>query len=288
MTFTNFLPAICALSLLFATAASAADDEDAETDAAADQEHPLRLPSRIDEDPTRDFALTSNEPIYFVVGGNDDSTGKFQFSFQYRIFDGDSGFVDEWPWLDAMHFAYTQTSVWDLLGDSSPFKDTTYRPSLFWQKIGRSDTYAPDFLRLGYEHESNGEDLEDSRSIDSLFFFPGWLFDVNERQLLVGAKFRLPLTTSEYNEDITDYRGYVDLYARYGREDSWVSTAALRYGEARQGSLELTFSYPLRTPIFARTGGYFYVEIFHGHGETLIDYNRHAGTQVRVGLAIVR
>lgn len=242
-----------------------------------------------DGDRPQDLALAAHEPLYFAVGGDGDvATAKFQFSFSYRIFDYDSEFVQEMPLLGRLYFAYTQTSVWDLDETSRPFRDSSYRPSLFLQFETPNDGRLPDLWRGGYEHESNGQGLDVSRSVDMLFIQPGWYFSVDDRLLLVAPKFRVNIETSPLNRDISEYRGYVDLYLRYGREESWITTLTARYGEAGHGSLQLEASYPLRKPIFARTGGYFYVQIFHGYGETLLNYNEHSGTQFRIGLAIVR
>lgn len=237
----------------------------------------------------QDLALKANEPMYFAIGGDaENTTARLQFSFAYRFLDAESAFVEEWPLLGKLHFAYTQTSVWDLSETSRPFRDSSYRPSLYLEFDQPTDGAAPDIIRTGYEHESNGQAAEVSRGVDMLFFQPGWYYRVNDRLLLIAPKFRVNLSKSEYNEDIGDYRGYVDLYLRYGREESWITALTARYGKGGHGSLTIEASYPLRKPIFTRTGGYFYVQVFHGYGETLLNYNEHAGTQLRVGLAIVR
>lgn len=240
-------------------------------------------------DRPQDLALSANEPMYFALGGDGETaTAKFQFSFNYRIFDDDSSFVQRLPLLSRLHFAYTQTSVWDLDENSRPFRDSSYRPSLFLAFETPNDGSRPDLWRAGYEHESNGQGRDVSRSVDMLFVQPGWYFSVDERLLLIAPRFRMDIDTSPFNRDIADYRGYVDFYVRYGREESWVTTLTARYGTAGKGSIQLEGSYPLRKPIFARTGGYLYLQVFHGYNETLLNYNENAGTQFRIGLAIVR
>lgn len=273
---------LIALAVLAFTPAAGAERDDNETPAANSI---LELPG----DRRQDLALGAHEPLYFAVGGDgEDATAKFQFSFSYRILDYDSDFVRRMPWLGKLYFAYTQTSVWDLGETSRPFRDSSYRPSLFLQYETPNDGDRPDLWRGGYEHESNGQGENVSRSVDALFLQPGWYFSVDDRLLLIAPKFRYAIEKSPLNRDINDYRGYVDLHVRYGREESWITTLTARYGKAGQGSLQIEASYPLRKPIFARTGGYFYVQVFHGYGETLLNYNQHSGTQFRIGLAIVR
>ena len=62
----------------------------------------------------------------------------------------------------------------------------------------------------------------------------------------------------------------------------------LRNGTSGHGSAQLDLSYPLRQPIFARTGGFLHFQLFKGYGESLLDYNLDRGTQVRIGFSIVR
>ena len=67
--------------------------------------------------------LSENEPIYFSVGTRGDTTARFQLSFKYRLFDRQLGWGRDWPWLAGLHFAYTQTSIWNLSESSKPFLD---------------------------------------------------------------------------------------------------------------------------------------------------------------------
>lgn len=236
-----------------------------------------------------ELALTTNEPVYFVVGRNDgDTKARFQFGFKYRIFDADGIVVENVPWLEKFHFAYTQTSLWNLSADSSPFEDSSYRPSFFWEfkrpQIGKM----PDFLRVGYEHESNGQGGDQSRSIDTLFILPVWETSMESRSLVVGTKFYVYTDQGRQNQDIEAYRGYADLIMRYGREDGWLMAGLWRHGTSNKNTVQLDLSYPIRKRIFARAGGYFYVQSFYGYGETLLTYNQREDLNIRFGFAIVR
>jgi hypothetical protein len=114
--------------------------------------------------------LSENEPMYFVVGARERWTARFQISFKYRLFDYDAGFGKERPWLTGLYFAYTQTSLWDLEGESAPFFDTSYRPSLFWRWLRTDQQTWIDGVRIGVEHESNGQSGIESRSINHFLF----------------------------------------------------------------------------------------------------------------------
>ncbi|UEX79887.1 phospholipase A [Spiribacter halobius] len=234
-------------------------------------------------------ALTVNEPMYFVVGGRGDTRARFQFSLKYRIFAEDGLVVDWVPWLEDLHFGYTQTALWNLSEDSEPFEDTSYRPGFFWDMTPELGGIVPDIARFGYEHESNGQAGVESRSLDTLFVQPGWVWQVFDRPLTFAPKLYGYIDRDEQNRDIADFRGYADIIVRYGSEDGLLGQIMLRQGAAAdRQTLQLDLSYPIRRPIFARTGGYLYLQVFDGYGESLATYNRETGPQVRIGFAIVR
>ncbi len=236
-------------------------------------------------------ALYINEPMYFVVGRHGgDTKARFQVSFKYRLFEKDGIVVDKLPWLENLHFAYTQTSMWNLSSNSTAFEDTSYRPSFFWefQNINIKVKNMPNFLRIGYEHESNGQGGDKSRGINTLFIFPAWIIQAGGRDLAVGTKLYVYISRDSENADIEKYRGYADLIVRYGREDSWFIAAMWRYGIDNKNTIQLDFSYPIRKKIFARTGGYLYIQSFYGYGETLLTYNQKQDINVRFGFAVVR
>lgn len=236
--------------------------------------------------PVNEPALSANEPMYFVIGSR--STARFQLSFKYRLFDPDSLPVEWFAPLAGLHFGYTQTSLWDLGADSAPFRDTSYRPSLFWQSATSGKGLMPDLLRTGYEHESNGKDGANSRSINTLFVQPVWRTEFPDgRALIFAPKVHAYLDKSD-NPDIQRHRGYANWNFRYGREDAWLLATQLRTGTSGHGSAQFDLSWPLRRPLFSRTGGFLHIQLFKGYGETLLDYNLDRGTQVRLGFSIVR
>lgn len=241
--------------------------------------------------PGEEPALSANEPAYFILGSDDErgTDARFQLSFKYRPFAPDGSVAEFLPYLSNLYFAYTQTTVWDIGDESSPFRDTSYRPSLFYRWVGDGAGIAPEEWRAGYEHESNGQSSNDSRSIDTAFIRPTWHIDfANGRRLTLLPKFYHYLAEDNTNEDIERYRGYADWQLRYGREDGLVIGGLFRHGTGGYASGQLDFSYPLSDRIFARTGTFLHMQIFSGYGETLLDYNIDRGTQVRFGLSLVR
>lgn len=243
---------------------------------------------RIDPIPEDEAALSAHEPVYFLVGARNGLNARYQLSFKYRIFDAESDPVQWLPALRQLHFGYTQTAVWDLGVDSKPFHDTSYRPSLFWQQRLEGGAGMPRYLRAGYEHESNGKDGGNSRSLDLAYVQPAWRSDFVDGSSLIFAPRLYAYLDKTGNPDIERYRGYADWLLRYGDENEWVLSSRMRVGTALRGSMQLDLSMPVRRPLFARTGGFVHFQLFGGYGETLLDYNQRHPTQLRVGFSIVR
>jgi outer membrane phospholipase A len=231
--------------------------------------------------------LSQNDPMYFVLGARDGYSARFQISFKYRLFDQGAGLGRDQPWLAGFYFGYTQNSLWDLSAQSKPFRDTSYRPSLFW-KWERSDEKTwLDGFRVGVEHESNGKDGERSRSINTLFVRPEWRWAFRD-----GAKVEFTPKVYGYldksdNRDIDRYRGYVDWRLRYDSGENWIATGVTRLSPQGKGSFLLDLSRRVRDLKFGPIGGYVHFQFFTGYGEDILDYNMRRKTQLRIGFAIV-
>lgn len=235
-------------------------------------------------------AFAAHNPSYFVIGHRHDvTTARFQLSFKYKLFDQDSVPAEWFPPLSGMHFAYTQTAIWDLSSNSKPFYDTSYRPALIWD-WNRDGATGPWSAQAGFEHESNGKQGTDSRSINTLYVEPHWQTRFASDRYFIDLGVRLIdyLERGE-NADITDYRGHTTLLVKAGKPDDEQYRLAWRIGD-RGGHYSLLFdaSFPLRRKYFAYTNGYLYLQVFSGHGETLLDYNMRRPTQYRLGFAVSR
>ena len=231
--------------------------------------------------------LSENDPMYFVVGTRGGTNARFQLSFKYRLFDAGSGLGQDRPWLSGLYFGYTQNSLWDIAAESKAFRDTSYRPSLFWkwERAGLQRAWF-DGARIGLEHESNGGQGETSRSIHTAFARPEWKWDLRE-----GGRFEFTpkfyyYLDKEENTDIDDYRGYVDWRARFD-SGTWIATTVVRYGTAGKGSVLLDVSRRTRDLKFGPVSTYLHVQFFAGYGESILDYNVKNKSQLRFGFAIV-
>lgn len=277
----------------------------ADADAAEGREHPPRDTERVEKPTTnltraepaasiiqRTFAnrLAPHEPIYFIYGP-DAPAAKFQFSFKYKLLQFTN--VDEARMARTLQFAFTQRSLWDLEGDSSPFYDTSYIPELIYESLApqpeEKDTW---FTWLGYQagfrHESNGRDGPVSRSLNVVYARPVFAFGALDGwHLLVIPEVFTYVDTLEDNPDLKDYRGHGMLRLVFGRNDGpslMVSAWAGR--DFDHGTVQLDFTLPLRTRLLDFET-YLLVQYFNGYGESLLSY-RESSETVRAGFSLVR
>lgn len=245
-------------------------------------------------DPIQRFAsrFGLNEPLYFAVGFRKEGDAKFQISFKYRFFSAVPGSAPR-TWIGNTYFGYTQTSIWDVEDDSLPFRDTSYRPSLFFlrDRIARYSTERRHFgIQFGIEHESNGQGGDDSRSLNIAFVRPTWRFGaIDGYHFTLSPKLYVYVDSLSDNPDLDEYRGYADLAAAWGKFDSWKIAGTLRTGTKNDaGSIEVAVTYPLDRLISRDIGAFVMLQYFSGWGESLIDYDVKRPSQVRLGFALVR
>lgn len=235
--------------------------------------------------------VSTYEPTYFLLGPVGGWNARFQFSFKYRLV-SPSG--TDPRWWQSLYFAYSQTSVWDLNGESKPFYDSSYRPTLFFF---RDDFHLkPDWMtrlgiQAGFQHESNGQGELDSRSLNTAYFAPAAIVPIGDRwRVWITPRFISYVEKAE-NPDIARYRGNVEWRIRVGRDQGLQFAATLRKGRSSgYGSGQFDFTVPLRMVPTARrsAAGYLQIQYFNGWGETLIDYNRREDDQYRIGYALTR
>lgn len=245
--------------------------------------------------PQPDRGISAHEPVYFMGASNWRGEGhygaKFQFSLKYRLLHPEN--QEKQQWWERFYFAYTQTSLWDLEADSKPFRDSAYRPEVFWDQPEFSAFPSVETLagmRFGIGHESNGRDGVDSRSINIAYVRPTFTFPATRNRGYVWSfapKVYTYLDKSD-NPDIADYRGYGDFLVRLKKDDAWEYSALLRKGmKSSYGSIQLDASYPFRG-FLRNLNGYLALQYFNGYGETILDYNVKQPSRIGIGLVVVR
>ncbi len=258
---------------------SAERDEDSGT---------IQRSTLIDKPPP--LAVSVYEPVYFLVGGDNGLNAKFQISLRYRLFDGRGKLAERLPWIDDIYLSYSQTSLWDLDDLSKPFRDSSYRPRLFFSNydLGR---LLDGQLRLGIEagvgHESNGKEGDESRSFNMLYARPVLTFGDPDGLRAYAAPLIHNYISDDENPNIHHYRGYVDWLFGVGSKGGLDFSATIRKGtRSDYGSVELNASYPLSKLSGGDLTGWLMLQYFAGYGESLLDFDRKLDAQLRLGIAI--
>ncbi len=216
---------------------------------------------------------------------------------------------DLFGWNEAITVAYTQKVWWQLYESSGPFRETNYLPEIF-MGVPTSDhmdeTYGLKAGKFGFLHESNGQEGYRSRSWNRFYLTGLWQWDnlflatrvwvrLSEDEKYEGyyegevdAKTgeEDPNTSGDDNPNIEEYLGYGDINIDYLYEKHQFG-ALLRYnfgtGGTQRGAVELNWSYPF----FESKNTFWYMKMFSGYGESLIDYDRSV-TKAAFGFSFSR
>ena len=232
------------------------------------------------------------EPFYFIAGP-DSPSAKFQVSFKYRILNSDGALAEHLPPLTGFHVGYTQTSLWDLNRPSAPFLDSSYKPELLYslERVDRgkwADWFRLD-LQAGAQHESNGREGAESRSLNIAYLRTAVQFGKeNHLQLTLIPRAWVYLTGLDENPNLPRYRGYVDLRTVLGWEHGLQLSSIARMGDdAEKGSLQLDLSYPMSRLLSGSFSLYLHAQYFTGYGESLLYYNERSSI-FRAGISLFR
>lgn len=235
--------------------------------------------------------LTFHRSNYIVSGFDRDTQVKFQFSFKY----------DLWPnrGQHTVYLAYTQKSLWDLYETSSPFRESNYAPEAFYAHYHAERRWQPDpgcglfSEQAGFEHESNGEGADASRSWNRLFVNGEATCAKGSVYGLLGLRLWYPFWMEE-NPEITETQGYGELVLGFGVDlpeahTNALVTVALRKGTSLQpfkGSLVADARW---RPTYQQLLGeawkfapFVWAQLFTGYGETLGTFDTPT-TSIRVG-----
>ncbi|OZI57217.1 phospholipase A [Bordetella genomosp. 1] len=233
-------------------------------------------------------AISEYEPMYFDLGTRGRTTARFQLSAKYRLFSPQSG--QQARWSENFYLGYTQTSLWDLQGDSMPFIDTTFNPSIFWLNNSLWSSPSQTWrlgMNTGVEHRSNGKDGDDSRSVNDAYVEPAMFYRFDGGSTLsLAPRVRAYFGVADENRDFSKYAGHVDWKLRWAQDGGAVVSALYRQGDAGRRTTQLDFNWPLKRT-FLNMNGYLHLQYFNGYGETLLGYNQRNESQFRIGLSLV-
>ena len=200
---------------------------------------------------------------------------KFQISISQRIT------KSTLPFGTYLYLFYTQKVFWNVLEKSMPMTDLNFNPGIGITK--------PLFVRnryigkvsLIFEHESNGRDGDASRSWNKISLATNIMVDPN---LMVHAKFWIPIIDGMHNRDILDYCGIYQMGMQYmspNRKFNFGVTLVKRRGWNLNYNTILEFGYR----IWKKHNEYLFVQYYNGYGEGLLEYNKFH-SMLRVGIQI--
>ncbi len=195
---------------------------------------------------------------------------------------------------ETLTLAYTQRVWWQVYSSSSPFRETNYEPEAFVTfptPKAFDKEYGLKGLRVGFVHESNGQDGLESRSWNRLYIASIWQSKNIFTKLRIWYRIPEDKKTSpddangDDNPDITTYMGYGDVTISYiagKRHFSLLLRNNLHIND-NKGALRLSYSHPLALS----KDTFLYMKLFSGYGESLIDYNRYIN-KVSIGFSFSR
>jgi len=237
-------------------------------------------------------SLFGHEPVYLVFGA-DPTHAKFQLSFKYRFLNLEDSAESRWNRIENFYFGFTQTSFWDLDSPSAPFVDSSYKPEFFFFCSDIKQKWILQMKRFGFQtgfqHESNGRDGLESRSLNIFYIKPmGTFGDPDGYHVTVEPKIWVPLGNPSENPDIEEYRGFFDLGLSYGKTKGLKLSTNIRKGTSSgKGSVQVDFTYPMKEVFSSRLNLYFQIQFYSGYAETLLYYNEDY-TFLRAGFAVHR
>lgn len=223
---------------------------------------------------------TSENPRNNVVGQHqiDSTEAKFQLSMKTKLRDnlfGDNGDL----WL-----GYTQKSYWQVYNDkdSRPFRTINYEPEMSLIFRTNYELLGLNWRLFGitFNHESNGSAIPYSRNWNRVMMNFG--FERENFVLTVRPWVRVLKkdNVKDDNPDITNYLGHGDMTAYYKWGKQSFSLMGRHNVSTGYGAAQFSWDFPLRNNLNG------YLQVFHGYGENLIDYN-HKATYVGLGISLI-
>lgn len=199
---------------------------------------------------------------------------KFQISIRHRLTSS------KLPFNSFLFLTYTQKSFWDIYRESAPFKDSNYNPGIGLGRYIIVDNRLTGAIFLQIEHESNGRDSVESRSLNWIGLSGKYFITSN---LAVRLKVIVPYLIGANNSDILDYRGtgfYSVDYKSINNQWRFSGTFNPKMSK-KAANLKLIAAYK----ISERFNQFLFAEFYSGTGDTLLEYKRK-DLQLRIGISI--
>ena len=178
-------------------------------------------------------------------------------------------------------FAHTQKLEWQVFnhGDSRPIRETNYEPEVILTLGTGNPGNGLKLINLGLTHESNGLGRSEHRGWTRAYAQAGWEWD---RLALLARAWHVIPSSDDDNPNIERYMGWGDIVARYQTAGGYVISGLMRRNvQTARGFVQLDAATPVRGYLGALK---LHLQLSHGYGETLLDYN-HKQTTIGVGVS---
>ncbi|RST49165.1 phospholipase A [Variovorax sp. MHTC-1] len=192
---------------------------------------------------------------------------------------------------DSLWFGYSQQSTWQLFNGaiSRPFRTTDHEPELMYvypTDVPLAGGWRWRYAGLGLVHQSNGQSLPYSRSWNRVYLMGG--MELGDRFTLTGRVWQRlhEDAAKDDNPDISNYIGRAELTGRWNLNpyNTLGLTVRNNLRESGRGSVRLEWLKDIGNS--SRSNLRFHTQLFHGYGDTLVDYNRKR-TVLSIGLSLV-
>lgn len=217
---------------------------------------------------------------YFIVGTSigykptsHNSDVKFQISLQFRLTNA------VLPWHTYLYLFYTQKTFWNVFEPSLPMHDMNFNPGIGWTKPFFSRGKYVGKMSLIIEHESNGRDSIWSRSWNRISLAGSVMVT---RNLMVHAKYWIPIVDSGNNRDLLKYAGIFQwgfCLMSHNRKFQGGATFVKRSGWNFKWNATLDFSWRIHD----KSNTNLFAQYYYGYAENLLDYNQ-LHSRLRVGI----
>lgn len=240
----------------------------------------MYLPFLIQDIVAAPSPINFHKPTYFLIG-NKSSQAKVQVSTKYALVD---------PYRTGLFFGYTHYMIWDIYSSSSPFRDVNFNPELFFKRNIKSCKIIDYIMISPYEHVSNGRSGDISRAIDMFYGKISFSNLYHNTKLKIGNDLKIfgYYKKGDQNKDIQKYKGY------------WKSNIFIKFNDSGSvfNKTEANIAFGLGTVLekgWVEAGiactipilnilPKIYLQVWHGYGESLLEYNIKE-TAIRAGIS---
>ncbi len=193
---------------------------------------------------------------------------------------------------DSLWAAYTQQSYWQVFngGLSRPFRNTDHMPELIYvypTTLKLPGGWLWRYSGIGLAHQSNGQSDPLSRSWNRAYLMAGFEHG-NRLNLQLRLWKRLPEDRAkDNNPDLVRHLGRGDVTLGWNVDAKNTLRATYTGSFRRHGSTRLEWTRSLGDGWGNSFSGLrLYTALFHGHGDSLLDYNFRR-TVFSIGLSLV-